>query len=163
MFKLIPLMLILGLLAGAARAEVNESAHPVLTFVKKLEGFKATPYKDAKGRSIGYGHFINPGESFLHVTQGEASNLLYGDIQKAWKVIDELVTVDLNENQAIALSSLVYNIGGDAFKHSTLLRKLNAGDKIGAQKQFVLWCHSGGKVLPGLLARRKIEAAKFGS
>jgi len=40
---------------------------------------------------------------------------------------------------------------------STLKRKINAQDWEGAQEQLMLWTKGGGKVLPGLLKRRKAE------
>jgi lysozyme len=40
-----------------------------------------------------------------------------------------------------------------------LKRKINAGDWEGAKEQLMLWTKGGGKVLPGLLKRRKAECA----
>jgi len=40
---------------------------------------------------------------------------------------------------------------------STLKRKINANDWEGAKEQLMLWTKGGGKVLPGLLKRRKAE------
>jgi lysozyme len=47
--------------------------------------------------------------------------------------------VPLTQNQFDALVSLVFNIGGGAFRKSTLLKKLNAGDIQGAADQFLVW------------------------
>ena len=57
--------------------------------------------------------------------------------------------------------SLTFNIGTIAFKNSTLLKKLNAGDRVGAADQFLVWNKAGGKVLQGLVNRRQAERAQF--
>ncbi|MCF3948709.1 lysozyme [Acidiphilium iwatense] len=71
------------------------------------------------------------------------------------------VTVPLNPNQQAALIDFVYNLGAGNFRASTLLRLLNAGDFARAVRQFTLWDHADGRVLPGLLRRREAEAALF--
>ena len=45
-------------------------------------------------------------------------------------IVKHLVTIDLNDNQIRALVSFVYNFGGNRFKSSTLLKKINAGQPI---------------------------------
>ncbi len=55
------------------------------------------------------------------------------------------VKVPLNENEKIALTSLIYNIGPNAFIKSTLLKKLNAGDKKGAADEFDRWIYKNQK------------------
>ncbi|EPF81527.1 lysozyme, partial [Acinetobacter gyllenbergii] len=48
-----------------------------------------------------------------------------------------------------------------AFKDSTLLKKLNAGDFMGAADQFPQWNKGGGKVMKGLVRRRAAERELF--
>jgi len=43
-----------------------------------------------------------------------------------------LVKVKLSQNQLGALTDFEFNVGRDKFAHSTLLRKLNAGNYSGA-------------------------------
>ena len=57
--------------------------------------------------------------------------------------------------------SLAFNIGEGAFARSTLVNKLNAGDKKGAAEQFLVWKNAGGRVSQGLLNRRQEEKAMF--
>jgi lysozyme len=75
--------------------------------------------------------------------------------------VDALVLVDLSAPQMAALASLAYNIGINAFRASTLLRKLNAGDTSGAAREFDKWTRGGGRVLPGLVKRRADERRLF--
>ena len=48
-----------------------------------------------------------------------------------------------------ALVSLAYNIGAGALAGSSIIRKLKAGDKLGAANAFRLYNKSGGQVLKG--------------
>lgn len=54
--------------------------------------------------------------------------------------------------------SWTYNCGVGALQASTLRRKINAGDWAGAQAEMRKWNKAGGKILPGLVTRRAIEA-----
>ncbi|ENU92029.1 hypothetical protein F971_03122 [Acinetobacter vivianii] len=67
----------------------------------------------------------------------------------------------LSQNQFDALVNLTYNIGETAFKKSTLLEMLNAGNYRGAADQFLVGDKSKGKVLNGLVRRCKTERELF--
>ena len=54
--------------------------------------------------------------------------------------------------------SFTYNCGVGALQASTLRRRINAGDWPGAQAEMRKWNKAGGKILPGLVMRRAIEA-----
>lgn len=127
----------------------------------ELEGFSATPYADYKGQSIGYGHLIQPGEDLRYVTPAQAQELLLSDVSWAEAAVRSAVTLDLNQPQFDALVLLAYNIGAGAFRRSTLVRMLNAGDVAGAAAQFPRWNMAGGQVLPALVARRERERSLF--
>lgn len=94
-------------------------------------------------------------------TENEATEALRREIAKHEAGVTRLVTVDLNQNEFDALVSFSYNCGISALSKSSLLRKLNAGDRAGAAAAFALWNKGGGKVLPGLVSRRSREAALF--
>jgi lysozyme len=134
-----------------------------LNFIKQWEGFRATPYKDAGGKwTIGYGHLIQPGESFTQISQAQALNILAQDVNWAENAVNSLVAVPLNQNQFDALVSLVFNWGSGNFANSQLLQKLNAGDYQGAAQR--LGEHpvtSGGVFVQGLANRRAAEKAMF--
>lgn len=133
-------------------------------FIAEHEGFSATSYPDAAGRSIGYGHFILPNETHLvtaTISKAQALQLLTQDMAKATAAVNRAVHVPLTNPQRAALISLAYNIGAGAFAGSTLVKKLNAGDNAGAVAQFAAWNKSQGRVLPALVTRRAAEAALF--
>jgi len=68
---------------------------------------------------------------------------------------------NINQNQFDALVSFVFNIGGHAFRESTLLKKLNAGEYDQVPDQLRRWIYSGGKVVKGLINRREKEIERW--
>ncbi len=129
--------------------------------VKRFEGFREDAYLCPAGiPTIGYGSTrgVRLG---MTITEEEAARRLREDLDAAAKAVFRLVIVPLTRWQIDALTSFAFNVGGDKFASSTLLRKLNVGDRAGAAAEFERWVHAGGKVLPGLVARRRAEADLF--
>jgi lysozyme len=138
-------------------------------FLRGFEKFRPTAYlptgKDVW--TIGYGHTrgVKPGDTCT-LNQGEV--WLGEDVAGFYAGILPLIHVTLTQAELDALVSLTFNIGigrrdghkGD-FADSTLLDKLNAGDKAGAAAEFPKWDHQGGMELDGLRTRRIAEAARF--
>ncbi len=129
---------------------------------------KAVPDgKDKKGNqlfSIGYGHQIQPNELELMtqpITPEKAVELFVKDIESIRKQMNSIIKVPINKNQQLALLSLRYNIGGEAFKDSTLLKLLNQGNYTGAALRFAEWRLSEGKINQGLVNRRERERQLF--
>ena len=129
--------------------------------IKRFEGFSSVPYRDAQGWSIGYGHFIKPDETLTAVSEEQANELLRQDAATASAAVSNNVTVPLTQNQFDALVSFTYNVGVTAFRNSTLLKKLNAGNYSGAADQFARWNKSGGEILAALTSRRADEQELF--
>jgi lysozyme len=123
--------------------------------------------KDKKGNqlySIGYGHQIQPSERELlieTITQEKALQLFQKDIESMRKQLNSLIKVPINKNQQLALLSLRYNIGPDAFAKSSVLRLLNEGNYTGSALRFADWNISDGMINRGLIARRERERALF--
>lgn len=141
---------------------VNAPATSTYTTIANFEGFSATPYPDAGGYSIGYGHYMGavvtiPGP----ITQAQGLDLLQADVASAARTVSSLVSVPLTQNQYDALVSLAYNIGSNAFANSTLVSLLNQGDYAGAAAQFPVWNKSQGKVIAALVSRREAEKGLF--
>ena len=114
---------------------------------------------------IGYGCDLMPAEVDQYkgktITEEEATQLLISRLRPAMECVETYVKVELTQNQFDALSDFVYNVGSGNFRNSTLLQKLNAKDYAGAAEEFEKWNMSGGKVLPGLTARRNKEKELF--
>lgn len=130
--------------------------------VRQFEGCCLTPYEDVAGKwTVGIGHLLPDDAPLNDITQDEADALFYTDLALAAQCVDKQVTVSLTDNQKAALISFVFNLGCGAFKRSTMLKKLNAGDYTGACQEFVKWSYASGKQVNGLLRRRTAEAALF--
>lgn len=97
------------------------------------------------------------------VTAVQLDALLDEDLLSAETTVSNLVTVELDDNQYGVLVSLTENIGGGAFKGSTLLKLVNAGKFSAVPFELMKWDHTriGGKLVEsnGLKNRRKREGA----
>jgi len=114
--------------------------------------------------SIGLGHQIQPSESDLmsaKLTDEEVLKLFEKDIAGIRADLNKVIKVPVNKNQQLALLSLRYNIGGDAFNKSSLLRELNTRNYTGAALRFAEWRLSEGKINQGLVNRRERERQLF--
>lgn len=130
--------------------------------IKDHEGLRLTAYKDGGGVwTIGYGHTGSDVREGLTIPLSEAERLLTRDLRTAEWHVTRLVQVKLTQNQFDALVSFVYNVGGDAFEKSTMLRLLNAGEYEGSANQFLRWNKDNGKVVDGLTNRRRKERELF--
>jgi lysozyme len=132
-----------------------------IALIQAHEGLRLTAYRDAGGVwTIGYGSTGGVRRG-MTITRDQAVLRLYHDLDTAESAVNSRVTVPLSQPQFDALVSLVFNIGGGAFRKSTLLQKLNAGDYAGAANEFNRWVKAKGRVLPGLVTRRAAERALF--
>lgn len=133
--------------------------------IKEFEGCRLTAYPDpATGGdpwTIGVGHTGPEVKSGMTISQSIADAYLVKDAEHAADTIKRAVTVPLKQQQFDALVSFVFNVGSGNFLKSTLLRKLNAGDYLGASLQLLKWSKAAGKEMPGLVRRRAAEQSLF--
>ncbi|MEL6495227.1 MAG: lysozyme [Cyanobacteria bacterium J06623_7] len=158
---------------GAATKQSFASSLTVLpettNLIKEFEGFRSYAYIDSSGLPvIGYGQSRVNGRTVTmgqYISREQANVALQKELYHIQKLVLANVKVDLNPYQLGALTSLVYNAGVVTVKNSTLVRKLNAGDYLGASREFVRWnkANRGGKlvVFPGLTRRRIAEQQLF--
>lgn len=129
---------------------------------KSMEGCKLVAYKCPAGVwTIGYGHTGHDVFEGLVIAEGHAEKLLQQDVRKFEDAVNRLVKVEITQDQFDALVDFAFNVGSGALEKSTLLKKLNAGDYIGAAGEFDKWIFADGKVLSGLVKRRGFEKALF--
>jgi lysozyme len=143
-----------------------------LELLKQWEGFELKVYKDSAGLlTIGVGHLLTKSElssgkivingvtvKYANgLTEQQALDLLSQDVQPAEQTVNTNVKVPLNQNQFDALVSFTFNVGGGAFKSSTLLKVLNQKQYTEVPTQLLRWTRAGGKVVQGLLNRRQNE------
>ena len=143
-----------------------------VALIKEFEGLKLNSYRDAVGIwTIGYGHTATAKPN-QKITEAQADALLAQDIAKFETLTHTHVKVPLTQGQYDAFVSLLFNVGpGNSSKSgiirlangqpSTLLRRLNAKDYLGAALAFKDWKMAGGKVLAGLVRRREAEYKLF--
>ena len=139
-----------------------------LDLIKEFESFRAKPYLcPSQKATIGFGSTYYPDGKKVtlqdkEITEEKAFEILEYIANKDFgSNINKVVKVPLNQNQFDALISFAYNVGNANFNWSTLLKKLNKSDYIGASNEFLRWNYSNGKVLNGLTKRRKAEKALF--
>ena len=129
-----------------------------IEFIKRHEALRLNAYLDSAGvPTIGYGHTLGVRMSDT-ITKSQAEQLLRGDLITAESEINKH-NLNINQNQFDSLVSFVFNLGVGNFARSTLLRKIksNANDPA-IRKEFERWVYAGGKVLNGLVRRRREEA-----
>lgn len=132
-----------------------------LGMIKTFEGLKLRAYKCTAGKwTIGYGHTAGVKEGDI-IDYQTADKFLMEDLEWSEDCVNSGVKVKITQSMYDSLVSLVFNIGSGAFKKSTLLKKLNDGNYIGASEEFGRWVHSGGRVVQGLVERRAKEKAMF--
>ena len=129
-----------------------------IDMVKHFEGFEDTAYLcPANVWTIGYGRTKNVKEGD-RITEPQAERDLEEELQEFGAQVLGVVDVSLLQNEFDALTSWTYNLGVGNLSSSTLLKKLNAGDKDSVPSEMLRWNKAAGKVLAGLTARRQAEA-----
>ncbi len=129
--------------------------------IKKYEGLMLVAYKCPAGVwTIGYGHTKNVKQG-QKISLEEAEKLLIDDLVVFEKNIDKM-GLKINQNQFDALVSFAFNVGINALRGSTLLKKvrLNANDTT-IKNEFMRWVNAGGKKMLGLEMRRKEESELY--
>lgn len=137
-----------------------------IELIKRFEGLELKAYPDSVGVwTIGYGWTqpvdgkkIGPG---MVIDQATADRLLKCGVVQYEQGVDQLVKVRITQGQFDALVSFAYNLGLRSLSTSTLLQKLNAGDRLGAANEFGRWVNAGGVKLNGLVKRRAAECEIF--
>jgi len=127
------------------------------------EGYRDKAYIPVPGDvpTIGYGSTtyadgskVKPGDT---ITRKAATELLGNKVNMFERQVKSCVKVPLMQYEYDAYVSLTYNIGGQAFCNSTLVRKLNTYDYEGACREILKWNKFKGKPLQGLTNRRQQE------
>ena len=140
-----------------------------IDLIKEFEGLRLTAYKcSADVWTIGYGVTARAGIGIepcagMTITEAEAEWYLEKTLEKFANKITGAIIAPINANQFGAFLSLAYNIGPTAFKKSSALRHFNAKDNARAAVSIEMWNKAGGKVLAGLVRRRKAEVVLFQS
>jgi len=130
-----------------------------------FEGLRLKPYLcSAKVPTIGYGNTYYPDGKRVtlldkEITKEYAFEIFKVIADKYAKRVSEMVKKPLTQNQFNALVSFAYNVGTGAFSTSTLLKKVNVNpNDLSIRNEFAKWKKANGKVVQGLVNRRKKES-----
>jgi lysozyme len=139
-----------------------------IALAKRFEGFCRVPKND-RGRAhpyicpagywtIGYGHLCDP--KHPPITEAEAEVYLACDLQTALAATLRYcpVLAAEPEGRLAAIVDFTFNLGAGRLQTSTLRRRINQRDWAAASDELRHWVYGGGKILPGLVLRRKMEA-----
>ena len=129
-----------------------------VNLVKFFEGFEGKAYLcPANVWPIGYGRTRNVRDGD-RITEVQAERDLLEELEEFAEQVLNSVKVELTQNELDALTSWTYNLGVGNLNSSTLLKKLNAGDKNSVTSEMLRWNKAAGKVLAVLTRRREAEA-----
>lgn len=150
----------------------------LIAMLKHHEGVRYVPYRcPANLWTIGVGHVIDPSHISVplgqrlslpipagwdrRISDEEVESLLSNDLRKFVDGVARVCGNYLTDNRLMALTSFAFNLGVGNLQNSTLRQKHNRGDFEGAADEFLKWNKAGGKVLGGLVIRRKDERALY--
>lgn len=149
---------------------MTEVPKAAIELAKRFEGFErrvkrgieitAVPYICPAGFwTIGYGHLCD--SKHPPITETEAEVYLARDLQSALAATLRycpVLTTEPEERLA-AIMDFTFNLGAGRLQTSTLRRRVNQRDWAAAAAELRRWVYGGGKVLPGLVARRHAEGS----
>jgi lysozyme len=130
--------------------------------VPKVDPTRAHPYICPAGYwTIGYGRLCDPRHPPISESQAEAN--LAQDLMTAMRATLRYCPVLSTESESrlAAIIDFTFNLGAGRLQTSTLRRRVNQRDWHGAASELRRWVYGGGKVLPGLVARREAEIGLF--
>jgi len=141
----------------AAAAVVAAAASLATGTIAYFEGTRTEAYRDPAGiPTICTGH--TEGVVMGQVRSlNECQRLLQADVETAMASVLVLTRVPVNAHELAAYTSFVFNVGHGNFARSTLLKRLNAGDRAGACEELKRWVYAKGRKLAGLVKRRDAE------
>lgn len=137
----------------------SASAVTLAAFVGAWEGLRTEAYLDAvRVPTICYGETlgVSLGDT---ATKAECSAMLVSRLAQFEDELNRCLTNEeaIPDGAKIAFVSWAYNVGSGAACRSTLVRKANSGDLVGACNELPRWNRAGGRVLRGLVRRRSAE------
>jgi lysozyme len=128
-----------------------------LVALASWEAFRSEPYLDIGGVwTDGFGNTnnVNPSKS---VSVPQALNQLLINVKSAEGAVNTCITKPMTQGEFDAFVKFTFNVGNRAFCNSTLVRKFNAGDNVGACNELMRWVYVKGVKVNGLVNRREAE------
>jgi len=157
---------------------VKVSAAAIKT-IKCHEGVRTKPYRcPALLWTVGVGHVIDPSHTAVKyeerkslpipagwdrvLSMGEVDSILAQDLGRFERGVLRLCPAAIDRQGVFdSLVSFSFNVGLGNLQRSGLRMKTNRGDFDEAADEFLKWTKAAGRVLPGLVKRRKDEQALY--
>jgi lysozyme len=131
-----------------------------ISLTERFEGVRLSAYYDHFGEvwTIGYGHTrgVVPG---MTCTEEQAEEWLMQDTQAAQAVVNNVITVQLDQEEFDALVDFEFNTG--CLRGSHMATLINNKQFIAAAVLFTDYDHAGGMEVAGLLRRRVADEREF--
>lgn len=146
---------------------LNEALDLAAGLCRHFEGFRSKVYICPAGfPTQGFGTVYKPDGTRISmddppISKEQADEWLISELRSNYgagilKASPNLI----NHPRALAAAiDFAYNLGVARYRASTLRKRLQAEDWDGAREQLMRWTKAGGRELPGLVRRRKAEAA----
>jgi lysozyme len=134
--------------------------HTAVQIIKEEEQLRLEAYELGGLWLIGYGHLMLEGESDV-ITEAEADAFLRADLHWCEEAIERYVKVPVTLNEFSAMVAFCYNVGSAKTRKSSIVRKVNIEDRLGAANAFLLWNRMNGVVMKALANRRARERTLF--
>ena len=148
---------------------VSEAVKIAAELCREFEGLRLKPYLCPAGYpTIGYGTVYKPNGVMVTLRDEPITK----EIAEAWltyelknKYVAGVLRYSpnlVNNVEALAaMGDFAYNLGVGRYKASTLRKRIQDEDWGGAKEQLMKWVRGGGRILPGLVRRRKAECEIF--
>ena len=145
-----------------------------IKLIQHYESCSLSEYTDSIGiKTIGWGHTGRDVYSGQSISQDEADQLFIDDVNSFVNMLNDRLSVELEQYQFDALTSFLFNVGPGSpgskdglfylrdGGQSTLWKMVQQQNYTAASQQFLQWTRAGGTILRGLVARRKTESNLF--
>jgi len=126
--------------------EIKQISDNGLKFLMNNEGVRLKPYLDTKGiPTIGVGNTFYEDSTKVKmtdppITEKRAMELFRWILKQYELAVYSNTRDDINQNQFDSLVSFTYNVGVNAFKNSTLLKRINANaSQQSITNAFMMW------------------------
>jgi len=134
------------------------AATALLSFTPAFEGTELSTYRDMGGvltYCTGATENAAWGKTY---TPAQCRAQLDRDLERHAAGIAMCIPLArLTDGQKVAFVDVAYNVGVSAFCGSSMARRTNAGDMVGACNALLMWNKVGGKEVRGLTRRRQAE------
>lgn len=148
---------------------ISRAIEVASTLCREFEGFRSHPYICPAGYpTIGYGTVYKPDGTKVSMSHPPISK----EVAEEW-LIQELYNTYMKgviqvsphlikyPEKLGAITDFAYNLGVARYRASTLKVRVNNEDWDEAKVELLKWVWGGGKILPGLVRRRKAEVSLF--